>query len=79
MNPPPRFLSSINPDTAHAIGAGSGLTGLALWTDLAQKMTVFAGFVAASLAVAGAFFYAAYWALKMYAKWHRVKGGDFEE
>lgn len=75
----PRSISSISPDTAHAVGAGSGLTGLALWTDFAQNMTIFAGFVAAGLAVAGAFFYAAYWALKMYAKWHRIKAGDFEE
>lgn len=75
----PRSFSSIPPDVAHAVGAGSGLTGLALWTDFAQNMTIFAGFVAAGLAVAGAFFYAAYWALKMYAKWHRIKSGDFEE
>ena len=79
MTPLPKIIGNISPDTAHAIGAGSGLTGLALWTDLAQKLTVFAGFFAATLAIAGAFFYAAYWGLKMYAKWRRVRRGDFEE
>lgn len=75
----PKFIGNIPPDAAHAVGVGSGLTGLALWADLAQNLTIFAGLFAATLAVGGAFFYAAYWALKMYAKWHRIKNGDFEE
>ena len=75
----PKLFGNIPPDAAHMVGAGSGLTGLALWADRAQSLTLFAGFIAAVLAVLGAFFYASYWALKLYAKWHRVKGGDFEE
>ena len=75
----PKFINSIPPDAAHAVGVGSGITGLALWADVAQNLTVFAGCMAAALAVCGAFFYAAYWALKMYAKWHRIQSGDFEE
>lgn len=74
-----RIIEQTPAPTAHTVGVVSGLSGLALWSELAQHLTIFAGFMAAVLAVAGAFFYAAYWALKMYAKWKRVLKGDFEE
>lgn len=74
-----RLIEQTPPQAAHAVGIGSGVTGIALWSELAQHLTVFAGFIAATFAIAGAFFYAAYWALKMYAKWKRILKGDFEE
>ncbi len=72
-------LENISPDASHVVGVSSGVTVIALWSDVARHLTVIASFMAALFAVAGAFFYAAYWGLKMYAKWHRIKAGVFEE
>lgn len=74
-----RIIEQTPSSAAHAVGVGSGITGLALWAELAQHLTVIAGFFAAGLAVAGAFFYAAYWGLKMYAKWKRILNGDYAD
>jgi len=74
-----RLVEQTPASAAHAVGIGSGVTGIALWAELAQHLTIFAGFLAAGLAVLGAFFYAAYWALKMYAKWKRILKGDLSE
>lgn len=74
-----RIVEQTPASVAHAVGIGSGVTGLALWAELVKHLTVFAGFLAAGLAVFGALFYAGYWALKMYAKWKRIMKGDFEE
>jgi uncharacterized membrane protein YebE (DUF533 family) len=67
-----KALDSVPPPAAHAVGAGTGLTGLALYADLAKHLTTILGLVAAVLAVLGALFYAAYWALKTIQKWREL-------
>ena len=74
-----RLAESIPTPAAHAVGVGSGLTGLALYAELAQPLTIIMGLAVAGLAGLGAIFYAAYWALKMYAKWRRIRRGDYAE
>lgn len=67
-----RVVEAIPPTTAHAVGVGSGLTGLALWAEWAKHLTVFAGLLVAMVALAGGTFYAAYWgfkALREYRAW----------
>lgn len=74
-----RVIDSIPPQTAHAVGVSSGLTGLALWAEVAKHLTVMAGFMAVLLTITGAGFYAVYWALKSYARYKRIRVGDFKE
>lgn len=59
-----RVVDSIPTPAAHAVGVGSGLTGLALWAEWAKHLTVFVGLVVALVALAGGTFYAAYWGFK---------------
>lgn len=59
-----RIVESVPIPAAHAVGVGSGLTGLALWTEWAKHMTVFVGLIVALVALAGGAFYAAYWGFK---------------
>lgn len=74
-----RLTESVPTPAAHLVGVGSGVTGLALWADLARHLTVFAGLVVVLLTILGGSFYAGYWALKMWAKWKRVQNGDYED
>jgi len=74
-----RIVEQVPSSYAHVVGVGSGVTGIAFAAELAQHLTVIAGCFAAGLAVAGAFFYAAYWALKGYAKWKRIQKGDYSD
>jgi len=59
-----RIVESTPQPAAHAVGIGSGLTGLALWAEWAKHLTVLAGLVVAFLAIVGGGFYAAYWGFK---------------
>lgn len=59
-----RVVESTPTPAAHAVGIGSGLTGLALWAEWAKHLTVFAGLIVAFLAIVGGAFYAAYWGFK---------------
>lgn len=59
-----RIVEAVPPSASHAVGVGSGLTGLALWADWAKHITVFAGLGVALLALVGGTFYAAYWGFK---------------
>lgn len=74
-----RTIDDIPPPAAHAVGVGSGLTGVALWAEWAKHLTVIAGLAVAFLALVGGAFYAAYWALKAWAKWKRVRAGDYSD
>jgi len=74
-----RVIESIPSSVAHTVGVSSGLTGLALWSELAKHMTVIAGFAVVILTMLGAIFYAGYWALKMWARWKRIQKGDYAE
>lgn len=74
-----RLAETIPTPAAHAVGVGSGVTGLALWAEWAQHLTMIMGLAVAGLAGLGAIFYAAYWALKMWAKWKRIQRGDYAE
>jgi hypothetical protein len=74
-----RISESIPTPTAHAVGLSSGLTGLALYAELAKHLTALVGLLAALLAVLGACAYGAFWVLKTYAKWKRIKKGDYSE
>jgi hypothetical protein len=59
-----RIVEAIPSGAAHAVGVGSGLTGLALWAEWAKHLTVFVGLIVALVALAGGAFYAAYWGFK---------------
>ena len=74
-----RLTESVSPQTAHAVGIGSGVSGLALWSEIAKHLTIIAGLVAVVLTILGGLFYAGYWGLKMWAKFKRVRDGDFKD
>lgn len=67
-----RVLESVPPQATHAVGVGSGLTGIALWAEWAKHLTVLMGFGVAFLAFLGGAFYAAYWGLKVIQKWREM-------
>jgi hypothetical protein len=71
VNPFIRALDA-PPAVAHTVGASSGLTGLALWAELAKHLTTFGGLLVVVITAAGASFYATYWCLKMLQKWREV-------
>lgn len=64
---------------SHVTGVGSGLTGLALWAGVAQHLTMIGGLFVTFLAGLGAVCYVGYWALKFYAKYKRIRRGDYTE
>lgn len=68
-----RIVESVPTPAAHAVGVASGATGIALWTDWAHHLTVFAGLIVAFLAILGGSFYAAYWGLKMIQEWRKLR------
>lgn len=70
-----RLADSIPTPAAHAVGATSGLTGLALWSDVASHLSVIVGLAAAFAALFGATFYAGYWSIKFFAKLREFRGG----
>lgn len=82
-----KIVESIPDRTAHAVGVGSGTVGLTAfnidrlegYAHMATSLTAIVGFFAACLAAVGAAFYGLYWILKVYAKWRRVKRGDFSD
>jgi hypothetical protein len=68
-----RVADSVSPSTAHAVGIGSGLTGLALWAEVAKHLTVMAGLLVALMAFLGGGFYATYWAIKALREWRELR------
>ena len=68
-----RVVENVPPTAAHAVGAVSGATGIALWAELARHLTVFAGLIVAFLAILGGTFYAGYWGLKLIQEWRKVR------
>jgi hypothetical protein len=67
-----KAMDAVPSSAAHGVGVVSGLTGVALWADFAKHLTTFIGLFVAMLALAGAAFYALYWALKCLQKWHEI-------
>ena len=68
-----RVADSVSPSTAHVVGAASGLTGIALWAELAKHLTVFVGLLVAVMAFLGGGFYATYWAIKALREWKEFR------
>lgn len=71
-----RIVEAVPSSGAHAVGIGSGLTGLALWAEWAKHMTVFVGLIVALVALAGGAFYAAYWGFKALREFLAWKSKD---
>ena len=74
-----RLAETMSPETTHFIGLGSGLTGLALWSEIARHLTVMMGLLVTVMALIGGTFYAMYWVMKAWARWKRIKNGDYAE
>lgn len=75
MNIADRIAEKVTPGQAHAIGATSGVTGLALYAELAKHLTVLVGLAVAMVALAGGCFYATYWAIKAIREWQALRAG----
>lgn len=71
-----RIADSVSPGTAHVVGVGSGVTGIALWSDLAKHLTVMVGLLCALVALLGGGFYATYWGIKMLREWRDFRSGQ---
>ena len=74
--PPPGLLGRIAETPAplsHAVGVTSGVTGLALWAEMAQHLTVLMGLAVAFVALVGGAFYALYWGMKVIQKWRELR------
>lgn len=71
-----RIVEAVPSSGAHAVGIGSGLTGLALWAEWAKHMTVFVGLIVAMVALAGGTFYAAYWGFKALREFRAWRAKD---
>jgi len=67
-----KVADSVEPATAHVIGATSGTTGILLWAEYAKHLTAFVGLAVACMALCGGTFYALYWAAKMFREWRDV-------
>lgn len=67
-----RVAESVQPATAHVIGATSGTTGILLWAEYAKHLTVLVGLAVAVMALCGGTFYALYWAAKMLREWREM-------
>lgn len=74
-----KATEAIPSPAAHVVGVGSAGAGLALWAEWAKHLTVIAGLLAVGLTILGGVFYATYWALKMWAKFKRVRAGDYSD
>jgi len=70
-----RVVNSVTPPVSHAIGVGSGLTGLALWAELAKHCTIIVGLLVTLAALVGGIFYAVYWAIKALREWRDLRSG----
>lgn len=73
---PPSFLGRIADTPAplsHAVGVTSGVTGLALWAEMAKHLTVLMGLAVAIVALVGGAFYALYWGMKVIQKWRELR------
>jgi hypothetical protein len=68
-----RVADSVQPTTAHVVGAASGATGIALWSELAKHLTIFTGLLCALMAFLGGGFYATYWAIKAMREWQEFR------
>lgn len=68
-----RVADSVSPGAAHAVGAASGVTGIALWAELAKHLTVMVGLLCALMALFGGAFYATYWAVKALREWRELR------
>jgi tetrahydromethanopterin S-methyltransferase subunit C len=60
------MIDSIPPQTAHAAGAASGITGLVI---VFERIGTIFGALAAIAAFVGGSAYATYWCVKAYRKW----------
>ena len=76
MNTLVKITEQVSPQAAHAVGIGSGATGLAIWLEWAKHLTVFAGALAALFAALGGLFYGVYWACRAYCAVKKVLAGD---
>lgn len=70
-----RLAENVNPTAAHVVGVGSGLTGVALWAEVARHLTVMVGLLVALMALFGGLFYAFYWAVKALRELRDYRGG----
>lgn len=61
-----QMIDTVPPQTAHAVGAASGATGVIVFFE--RTATIF-GALAAIAAFVGGTAYAAYWCIKAYRKW----------
>jgi hypothetical protein len=68
-----RVVEAVPPTAAHAVGVTSGVTGIALWAEMAQHLTVLVGLGVAFLALLGGGFYASYWGMKSLQKWRELR------
>lgn len=68
-----RVVDNVQPGTAHVVGIGSGVTGLALWSEVAKHLTAFVGLAVALAALAGGVFYALYWAVKALREYRELR------
>lgn len=69
------IADEVRPTTAHVVGAVSGATGFALWTEIAKNLTIMMGLFVAIMAFFGGMFYATYWAIKALREWKEFKAG----
>ena len=68
-----RIADEVHPTVAHTVGAASGATGIALWTEWAKHLTVFMGLLVATAALFGGVFYALYWGVKALREWRAYR------
>ncbi len=68
-----RIADEVKPSVAHTVGGVSGLTGLALWAEMAKHLTVLMGLFVAVMAAIGGAFYACYWGVKALREWREFR------
>lgn len=68
------IVEAVDPKLAHGVGLTSGLTGLALYAEMAKHMTVLVGLAVAVIALFGGTFYAFYWLVKAVREWREFRG-----
>lgn len=71
-----RIADEVRPVVANTVGAVSGLTGVALWTEWARHLTVFMGLLVAVMAFIGGALYACYWGVKAAREWREFRRGS---